>query len=251
MLNNFAFCSVSISPVRENPADSSEMTSQLIFGEIIEILEIDRQWRKVKSTLDQYSGWMDVKCLTFLTESQMNAWKKEQIILYNPMISLGSAEGTIHLTKGAFVSKERAEFTIGGNEYKMTGRKMIMPTSINDVAKSYLNAPYLWGGKTLFGIDCSGFTQMVYRFMNIAIPRDASIQAKKGDEVDYSKRKEGDLAFFKNEKGNIHHVGVVLKENQIIHAHGWMRIDELDKKGIRGRVDDQYSHKLAFIKRLV
>jgi|TARA_R110000737_G_scaffold352788_1_gene400336 cell wall-associated NlpC family hydrolase len=251
MSSEYAFCSVSISPLRESPADSSEMVSQFIFGEIMEILETKNQWRKVKSLSDSYLGWLDEKCITKLNDEEVRDWKSSQILLFNATMVLESDEGPIHLTKGAFVSKSDDEFRIGEKEFKIAQEKSSIPLEIAEIAKSYLNAPYLWGGKTLFGIDCSGFSQMVYRFKGISIPRDADLQAKVGEEISFSLKQEGDLAFFINSKGKIHHVGIVLSDNKIIHAHGWLRIDELDEKGILGRSNEKYSHNLALIKRHV
>jgi gamma-D-glutamyl-L-lysine dipeptidyl-peptidase len=249
MVNLFAFCSVSLSPLRENPSDSSEMTSQLVFGEIIQIIELDRQWRKVKSNVDNYVGWMDEKSLTILSESEMTKWADQQTLLYNPFSIIESKEGNIPLTKGSFVSKNGATFKIGAQTYKLLDEKIDPSNDLAEIAKSYLNAPYLWGGKTLFGMDCSGFTQMVYRFMGRSIPRDANLQSEEGETIGFENQREGDLAFFINDKGRIHHVGIILDENQIIHAHGWLRIDKMDETGIYRRNDSGYSHKLEFIKR--
>lgn len=251
MSSEYAYCSVSISPLRKLPSDSSEMVSQFIFGEVMEILEMDKQWRKVKSRVDNYDGWLDEKCISSLTESEMMIWEKEQSLLYNPTLLLNSDEGPIYITKGAFVSKNEVEFIIGKEKYSSSQERLRIPIAVTEIAKSFLNAPYLWGGKTLFGIDCSGFTQSVFRFIGIALPRDASMQVNEGNTISFSERQEGDLAFFINGKGNIHHVGIILSEKTIIHAHGWLRIDEYNEKGIIGRGIEENSHILAFIKRFV
>lgn len=251
MTSQYAFCSVSLSPMRASAADSSEMISQLIFGEIVELLKEDRQWRQVKSAHDNYIGWLDVKCLTSISEQEMVNWKNNQSLLFNETLRVDSLNGQLLLTKGAFVPKFGKSFEIGNEKYQLLEKKIEVPKSIAGVAYSFINSPYLWGGKTLFGIDCSGFTQIVFRFMQISIPRDACLQAQKGLVVEFENRKEGDLAFFKNSGGNIHHVGIILEDSKIIHAHGWLRIDNLDKFGIMGRMGVIYSHELAFIKRIV
>src|SRR5690606_19751564 len=125
-------------------------------------------------------------------------------------------------------------------------------TQLLKTAFMYLNAPYLWGGKTPFGIDCSGFTQMVYRLNGYMIPRDASQQAKIGEPLSFIEESEvGDLAFFDNEEGNIIHVGIIMEDNYIIHAHGKVRIDRLDHLGILNIDTGRHTHKLRVIKKVI
>lgn len=249
MTNQYAFCAVSIAPLRAESSDSSEMVSQLLFGETVAVIEVKNQWRKVKSESDQYIGWTDEKCIAIISENQKDVWEQEREQLYNSTINLNCLEGTILLTRGAYIGNHTS-FSIGENNYTRDQELSMQPTDISVLSKAYLNAPYLWGGKTLFGIDCSGFTQSVYRFFSINLYRDASMQVEQGTVIPYADKAEGDLAFFKNENGKIHHVGIVLSDNKIIHAHGYVRIDDLDNIGIKHRNNKTYSHKLELIKRL-
>ena len=101
------------------------------------------------------------------------------------------------------------------------------------VARRYLNAPYLWGGRSPFGVDCSGFTQMVYKIAGQHLLRDAAQQVSQGRSIDFMEEcQAGDLAFFDNEEGDIIHVGMILADNHIIHCDGMVRIDRLDQSGI-------------------
>ena len=121
--------------------------------------------------------------------------------------------------------------------------------SIVNCAKEFLNVPYLWGGKSFFGIDCSGFTQIIYKIHGIKIPRDAYQQAEIGDALTFiEEAKPGDLAFFENKEGRIHHVGIILADQKIIHAHGKVRIDSLDSTGIFNKDQNKHTHKLRFIR---
>jgi len=251
MSDTFAFCSVSISPLRAEPKDSSEMVSQLLFGETMIVLEQDRQWRKVKSRSDDYEGWTDEKCISNLTELEKRDWEINKILLFDSTLTIESSEGNILLTRGSFISSEHKSFSIGKFKFWRNEPIESCPNDIVSIAKTYLNTPYLWGGKTMFGIDCSGFTQMVYRFKGIHIGRDASIQSTEGRSITFEDKQAGDLAFFINPSGKIHHVGIVLTDNKIIHAHGWLRIDELDIQGIKHRNNIDYSHHLVSIKRFI
>jgi hypothetical protein len=248
MSDIFAFCSVSISPLRAEPSDSSEMTSQLLFGETVLVLEHDRQWRKVKSLCDGYEGWTDEKCISSLTELEKNDWEGDKILLFDSTLIIKSNEGNVLLTRGCFISSKQKSFSIGKFNFWRTAPIESCQNNIVSIAKTYLNTPYLWGGKTIFGIDCSGFTQMVYRFKEIYIGRDASSQSTEGKSIPFAEKQAGDLAFFINSLGNIHHVGIILDDNKIIHAHGWLRIDKLDIQGIKHRNNIDYSHHLETIK---
>ncbi|MCY7361282.1 MAG: C40 family peptidase, partial [Ignavibacteria bacterium] len=123
---------------------------------------------------------------------------------------------------------------------------------ITEIALKYLNAPYLWGGRSPYGIDCSGFTQMVYKFFGIRLKRDAYQQAEQGRTIDYIDHTQtGDLAFFHNEDGKIKHVGIILQHKKIIHASGCVRIDSIDHHGIYNHDKKTYSHNLRFFKRIL
>ena len=116
----------------------------------------------------------------------------------------------------------------------------------------YLNSPYLWGGRSPFGIDCSGFTQMVFKLNGIKLPRDAYEQAEIGKTLNFiEETQKGDLAFFDNEEGKIIHTGIIIDKNKIIHSSGKVRIDNLDHYGIFNAETGKYSHNLRLIKKVV
>ena len=121
-----------------------------------------------------------------------------------------------------------------------------------EIASLYLNAPYLWGGKTPFGIDCSGFTQLVYKLCGYSLLRDARDQATQGEVLSFIEESEpGDLAFFDNEEGSIVHVGIIMNDYNIIHAHGKVRIDTLDHSGIYNNDLNKHTHSLRYIKKII
>ena len=207
-----------------------------------------KNWLKIKTLLDGYEGWMDEKQISYLTESEMESWSKDQKNC-TKSIKINTPVGKMVLPVGAFVSVTNPfNFYIGKEvfqtNYKFTNTKLLT------LAKSYLNTPYLWGGKSNFGIDCSGFTQIVFRTQGIEIPRDASKQVSLGEEITRSNSKAGDVAFFTNDAGRVIHVGILLSKDKIIHASGCVKIDKLDNQGIWSEELNAYSHALFKIKRI-
>ena len=138
------------------------------------------------------------------------------------------------------------------NEKPETGPEGASVESVLHTAKTFLNVPYLWGGRSLFGIDCSGLTQVVFKINHIKIPRDASQQVLSGKPVDrFEDARQGDLAFFRNEEGKISHVGILMAQNQILHASGCVRMDQFDSKGIFNTEKQLYTHRFECIRRVI
>ena len=246
---NQAICRVAIAPMRADKSDSSEMVSQILFGEIIKKLDSHNNWILIETYIDKYQGWVDSKQLEFLNKNEIDNWfLNQQTITTNCQIKTNI--GTLNLTKGAFLNKNlSSKFKIGHLEI-ISKYKHSTPSLIS-FAKSYLNTPYLWGGKTNYGIDCSGFTQIVLRNQGIEIPRDASQQEKYGSPTLYKDRQKGDVAFFSNSVGKIIHVGILISKTKIIHASGRVKIDTIDDKGIFSQELNEYSHTLYSIKRMI
>lgn len=247
----YAFCKASIAPVRGEASDHSEIVTQLLFGELVEITEVSNQWLKIRSFMDGYEGWIDSKQVQDLREKEFSRWLDGLVVEHSEFRIIEGPEGKQILPKGFFRPSDGEEtFHIGKIPYRFLNEEEGVPNSIIDFAKSYLNAPYLWGGKTMFGIDCSGFMQQIHRVFNYQLPRNSSQQAELGLEIDFEDREAGDLAFFISEAGNIHHVGLLINKDEIIHAHGYVRIDDFSSKGITRKIDEVHSHKLHSIKRL-
>jgi gamma-D-glutamyl-L-lysine dipeptidyl-peptidase len=246
-----AFCKVSIAPVRAEASDRSEIVTQLLFGELVEITQVADNWLKIQSFMDGYEGWIDSKQIQDLREKEFSRWMDGLVVEHSEFRLVDGPEGKQLLPKGFFRPSDSEEtFSIGKSTYRFLNEEDVFPSSLIDFALSYLNAPYLWGGKTPFGIDCSGFMQQIHRVFNYQLPRDASQQAEIGQEIDFEDREAGDLAFFISDSGNIHHVGLLLNKDEIIHAHGYVRIDDFSSRGITRKIDEVHSHKLHSIKRL-
>jgi hypothetical protein len=242
---------ISICPVRIEPSDKSEMITQLLFGELCQLRDRKDNWFFISTIYDEYEGWIDAKQVTEISQNVNN-----QHICFQLTHSCHQQDNHIPIVLGSSLPNfDGLNFKINKEKFIYNGKSLEISeknkTNIKKIALKYLNAPYLWGGRSPFGIDCSGLTQMVYKFLNIPLPRDAYQQAEMGEIINFtSEAKMGDLAFFGNEE-SITHVGIVLDDNKIIHAHGWVRIDILDHIGIFNVDTKKYSHKLKVIKRIL
>ena len=225
MMSTLGQCLLSVIPVRSEGRSQAEIVTQLIYGETYQVLASNADWMKISCDYDNYIGW--------ISANQFAEKKFEpEGVVSNALFE--KYQGTIIPFGGHIPEKE---FT----------------TSVNsiDLAKQFLGCPYLWGGRTFMGIDCSGFIQIVHKVMGIALPRDASQQVTMGVEVAFENRKPGDLAFFMSESGNIHHIGMLVDSNEIIHAAGCVRIDTLTEEGIFHNESGKQSHTYHQLRRLI
>lgn len=252
----FGICNLAMIPLRAEASDKSEIVSQVLFGEHFEVLEQHKQWSLIKIQYDEYQGWIDTKQFQAINESNYKQLSLDAIILNADLIEYITAPSNllIPIPLGASLSfLTNPEINTSNFDFEGTKTSGIKPKS-NIITSSfmYLNAPYLWGGKTPFGIDCSGFTQMVYKLNGYKLLRDASQQALQGEALSFIEESEpGDLAFFDNDEGNIIHVGIIMESNYIIHASGKVRIDRLDHLGIYNAESNKHTHKLRVIKKII
>ena len=252
----FGICNLAIIPLRAEASDKSEIVSQILFGEHFEVLEQQKQWSRIKMQFDDYEGWVDSKQFQQISESNYRQISSEAIILNADLIEYitGPSNLLMPIPLGASLSfLNYNDINVSNFEFDGTKISGIKPKkNLLNFAFMYLNAPYLWGGKTPFGIDCSGFTQMVYKLNGYKLLRDASQQAFQGEALSFIEESEaGDLAFFDNDEGKITHVGIIMENNYIIHASGKVRIDRLDHLGIYNAETNKHTHKLRVIKKII
>lgn len=254
---NSGICVLTAVPLRATPTDKAEMVTQMLFGETYQIEDSQSKWLLIKLDDDGYEGWIDRNQHEPLSADLMAKIKsKKQLQLSKLSETFTTTNGCIRLSFGSRVLvDEELPYAI---TYKDLTNDNLQPVpgsfdaiKFVESAKLFVNTPYLWGGKTAFGIDCSGFTQIIAKASGFMLPRDAHQQAEYGSTIDFFQEAlPGDLAFFDNEEGRITHVGVVAENGTIIHASGKVRIDALDHHGIFHVERKTYTHQLRFIKRI-
>lgn len=258
----FGICNQSIVPCRREPAHRSEMVTQLLFGEHFTVLEQKEDWALVKTAADHYECWIAASQFLPIKPATFELLEKtRQPLAAQPVQQLQHKNSSTQLTivQGSVLPFLRGRnFSLGSQNYEYTGEHTLPdPAKISRAkvvasSKPLLNTPYLWGGRTMFGIDCSGFLQLAFKLNGMQLPRDAWQQAELGEPLSFVEESQpGDLAFFDNEEGRIIHVGLIIEGGQIIHASGRVRIDKLDHYGIFNVDTKKYSHHLRVIKRVL
>jgi hypothetical protein len=252
-------CLLSVIPVREKPSDKSQMVDQLLFGETVKITDRLKNWFLVQNSGNGYEGWVDTNQIRRISEETYDALEKETpVYLVDPYLKVNSTEGHVLLSLGSrlpFFDKDK--FMVDGIQYSFEvkpetqhGKKSKEELVL--LAQKHLGIPYLWGGRSYFGIDCSGFSEIIFRTCGYQLPRDSSDQAQVGKTIGFiNEAQPGDLAFFDNEEEQIVHVGILLNNTQIIHASGSVRVDSIDHEGIFNASQQKYTHKLRIIKRIL
>ena len=245
----YGICHLSVVPVRLEPLEGSEMITQLLFGELLQVIDKEEHWSYVRLLFDNVEGWVaNSQFVEISDRDYKKCLKKKEKYAHRWLTKLSLKTGEdlfLHIPKGATFSYNHLLHTSQSTQRNL--HQGIIPTALE-----YLNAPFLAGGKTPFGIDASGLVQMVFKLNNMHLPRTAEKQSKCGELVSFIEECEaGDLAFFDDEEGNIIHVGILLGDNKIIHSFGKVRVDRLDHIGIFNDELRNYTHQLRLLKRII
>jgi len=255
-------CNLSMMPLRKEPSHKSEMISQLLFGDVYKVLEFKGDWAEICMAYDGYIGYISTRQIEFISDDEyelmnsndMNATTDIVQVVYNK---------TKNITQGIFIGSSLPEikdeiYTLAGDTYLFRGNLTSnisynndRETIIEENIRKFIHAPYLWGGRAPFGIDCSGFVQIIYKLCGIKLTRDAGQQSKLGEPVHlFNDAVPGDLMFFDNEEQIITHTGIYLGNNKIVHASGMVRIDHVDSKGIFDNNRQLYTHNMKMIRKI-
>ena len=250
----YGICNLGNVPIRANAKDQAEIVSFLLFGEHFKIKAVHENWMQIITHYDNYEGWICGKQYKEITHADYDHFSLNKF----PVCASNHGEATHILTGevtpislGAVLPYYHKEkFKLRNEEY--TTNINLASFNIKDLTSyclAFSNTPYLWGGRSPLGIDCSGYSQLVYRLCGVELPRDAYQQAELGELIQLKESTKGDLAFFQNKEGKINHVGIILDNNKIIHSSGKVRIDELNNKGIYNLELKKISHSYHSIKR--
>lgn len=263
----------SVIPVRAEARESAEQNTQMLFGELCQIMDDKNpKWTCVRLENDGQEGWVDAKMITPMSDAEYRAHKQAlqsaATVVFPMTYAVSENNGqTIPLTASTKLTNyQNGRFEVLGVGFRIDPNMVsTQPLELNEqnlqqAVRFFLNVPYLWGGKNALGMDCSGFTQVIMSLFGKSLPRNASEQATQGQPVSNLRHAQaGDLAFFDHEDGKISHVGILLSSLNtkpstlnctLVHCSGRVKVENLDETGIMNTETGTHSHHLVSLRRL-
>lgn len=257
---NFGICSLSSIPVRLEPSEKSEMITQILFGEHFSIMQLFMGWCQIELAFDKTIGWVDPRMITPISARTFKQIDTKKAAVSTSILDLiRGTDEQLMVVAGSSLPLWRPykkEFSLGQAFYAVSGEYTAKFTNnlsqfLIQRALRYFNVPHQAGGRSPFGIDSSGFIQIIFKMAMIQLPRSIEEQAKIGETITFIEECEnGDIAFFQDENGVINHAGFIWERNKIIHVQGKVQIDGIDQYGIYDITTRRYSHNLRLIKRI-
>ena len=259
----YGISNLSIVPMRSEPREDSEMCSQILFGEHYTIKQVKDKWCRITLAFDGYEGWIDLKMVNEIDEKYFLFLTNVPHLVTTNLVNrvqIKSGSDSFFIVAGSSLPNFKPfaqTFKLGKMAYKLKPKmKAVTEGGIRgrmiENALSFFNVPYLWGGRSPFGIDCSGFSQVLYKMAGITIPREAAQQALIGENLSFVEEAlPGDLAFFDNDEGTIIHVGIIWEDKKIIHSSGKVRIDKVDQFGIYNIDTKRYTHQMRLMRKII
>lgn len=240
---NIRRSNISVLAMRKEPSHRSEMVSQILFGDEVRFHEQNQDWALISTLHDSYCAWIESKHF-----EQFDTNLDREVIVCNTLIQGKASNRSLHIPFGSYSTIlsffDREDYMNFDTKIEISQLFLLFERIMMDV-------PYLWGGRTVFGVDCSGLSQLFYRFLGIDLLRDASLQISQGVEIDFEERRIGDLIFFQNDQNKISHVGILRNKQTILHSSGEVRIDQLDAKGIFRLDMNIHTHRMHSIRRIL
>lgn len=234
--------SIPLINIRKAASHKAELISQLLFGEYFAVIQQQEEWIYIKSNSDSYEGWIENRADTFV--DSVPGIKPKVVTSFLASVQINQSK-QIKIPMGSLIDENSCKICSGSFSGDLS-----VEEAIYCVVKQLDGAPYLWGGRTGFGIDCSGLSQLFYRLIGMNIPRDAALQCQLGMDLFFGQQETGDLLFYENNQGKIIHVAIVKDKDLVIHASGDVRQDRYDDKGIYYERLKKYTHKFAFAKKI-
>ena len=239
---DYGIIDLNIVPVRKKNNAKSEMINQLFFGESITIIKTKEKWSFIISNIDNYQGWIRNLHFKLIKKNEYKILSENDSLFSKSEIIIKNDACEITIPTGSLLSSVKFLNYYYTNE--------VASKSLLETIKSFINSPYLWGGKTKYGVDCSGLIQTIFKTLNIILPRDAKEQSDVGVEIEEG-YKLGDLAFFGKNLNNITHVGIFVDNETVVHAYGRVRMDKINNEGIYNNEEKRVTHFLQKVNRII
>ena len=245
--------------VRARPRLDAALTSQLLFGEPVLLLQNLGEYQRVRCPEDGFEGFVRTDQLLAVPEDVFVAQLSRPAFNLDLFSMLRGPQQGVPITFGARLADfDGLRLQHGGQYFEYSGQAALTD-DITASADTLLRLAYKWlyvpgmhGGRTPMGVDPVAFVQLVYRILNLRLPRRADAMVERGELVDFVVQAQvGDVAFFDNAKRKIEHVGLLLPDSKILHVGDRVRVDALDHYGIFNYDLGRYTHRLRVVKRVL